>query len=94
MFPRIDQRMSQPGEVNLKEKQGYVQLHRNHLPVVQSWGGGGGEVSVSKSCLSLPLCGQGFEPKYPALAGRFLTTELPASQVRCRLQRCLGRQVC
>lgn len=59
MFPRIDQRMSQPGEVNLKEKQGYVQLHRNHLPVVQCWVE---VVSVSKSCLSLPLCGQSLNP--------------------------------
>ena len=42
MFPRIDQRMSQPEEVNLKEKQGYVQLHSNHLPVVQHQGGGRG----------------------------------------------------
>ena len=30
--------MSQPGDANLKEKQGYVQFHRNRLPVVQYLG--------------------------------------------------------
>ena len=67
--------------------------------IVCRWSSAGGRwwCSVSKLRLSLPLCGQGYEPECPALAGRFLTTELPASQVRWmefmtkpwRLQRCL-----
>ena len=30
--------MSQPGDANLKEQQGYGQFHSNRLPVVQCWG--------------------------------------------------------